>query len=260
MHTGASLQRLLHSDEKGTLASTLVCRHSTQVQLPKFSVVRGTQRTNFVRPRQAQRAHFGVLWNVRAIPVFRMNLHSIRISTTNVVQTNRGWEGRKTELSGVPSGQSPGGLPLRHRHLVLRERVDRKFSVDLNSFIRANTTSPPATRERRAIRQLVFQQGEGALVVSTGLVASTPWFGGALLLIGSARFAHYVTRQRCRALSSSVILTTEKSKTFARNRRISKGKARGVLTKFCLRCSPLRSYGRARSLYLTTRLCTDQSS
>ena len=55
MHTGASLQRLLHSDEKGTLASTLVCRHSTQVQLVKFSMVRGTQRTNFVIPCLSKR-------------------------------------------------------------------------------------------------------------------------------------------------------------------------------------------------------------
>ena len=79
----------------------LLCEKTVIIQKDKKpkQIVKQKQRHTSVHPRQAKKAHFGVLWKVRAIPVFNMNLHSIRISTTNVVQTNGGWEGRRTLLN-----------------------------------------------------------------------------------------------------------------------------------------------------------------
>ena len=65
--------------------------------------------------RQAKKAHFAVLWSLRAIPVFHMNVNLIRIWTTNVVQTNRGWEGRRNTaelaLVGFLQGKARAVFP-----------------------------------------------------------------------------------------------------------------------------------------------------
>ena len=53
--------------------------------------------------RQAKKAHFGVLWSLRAIAGFHMSVNSIR--TTNVVQTEGGKAG-KQNLLVPPLGSS----------------------------------------------------------------------------------------------------------------------------------------------------------
>ena len=44
------------------------------------------QRRISVCHMQAKKAHFAVQWSLKAIPVFHMNVNSIRILTTIVVQ------------------------------------------------------------------------------------------------------------------------------------------------------------------------------